>query len=153
MKLKRTATISDDFAFGVVSAAFYSADSGSESNKRFVAAMAKHYNVLPAAIRPECTSPGNASRRRCKRWMSSLHPAVHPPGRYDDGARQGSDPAYVAMSEMGQTRPRRPPPQRAYSRPVFLSKRTIRSGRIGAAMGQGTKSLRDSGGWAWPRAR
>jgi branched-chain amino acid transport system substrate-binding protein len=36
-----------DEAVGVVSAAYYSADSGSESNKRFVAAMQKDYNVLP----------------------------------------------------------------------------------------------------------
>jgi branched-chain amino acid transport system substrate-binding protein len=36
-----------DEAVGVVSAAFYSAAFGSESNKRFVAAMAKDYNVLP----------------------------------------------------------------------------------------------------------
>jgi branched-chain amino acid transport system substrate-binding protein len=36
-----------DEAVGVISAAYYSADFGSESNKRFVAAMAKDYNVLP----------------------------------------------------------------------------------------------------------
>ncbi len=36
-----------DEAVGVVSAAFYSASFGSESNKRFVAAMAKDYSVLP----------------------------------------------------------------------------------------------------------
>ena len=36
-----------DEAAGVVSAAFYSASFESESNKRFVAAMAKDYNVLP----------------------------------------------------------------------------------------------------------
>ena len=36
-----------DEAVGVHSAAFYSASFGSESNKRFVAAMAKDYNVLP----------------------------------------------------------------------------------------------------------
>jgi branched-chain amino acid transport system substrate-binding protein len=36
-----------DEAVGVISAAFYSADFGSESNKRFVAAMQKDYNVLP----------------------------------------------------------------------------------------------------------
>jgi branched-chain amino acid transport system substrate-binding protein len=36
-----------DEAAGVVSAAFYSASFDSESNKRFVAAMAKDYNVLP----------------------------------------------------------------------------------------------------------
>lgn len=36
-----------DEAVGVTSAAFYSADFGSESNKRFVAAMQKDYNVLP----------------------------------------------------------------------------------------------------------
>jgi branched-chain amino acid transport system substrate-binding protein len=36
-----------DEAVGVVSAAFYSADFGSNSNKRFVAAMQKDYNVLP----------------------------------------------------------------------------------------------------------
>jgi branched-chain amino acid transport system substrate-binding protein len=36
-----------DEAVGVVSAAYYSADFGSESNKRFVAAMQKDYNVLP----------------------------------------------------------------------------------------------------------
>ncbi len=36
-----------DEAVGVHSAAFYSAAFGSESNKRFVAAMAKDYNVLP----------------------------------------------------------------------------------------------------------
>jgi branched-chain amino acid transport system substrate-binding protein len=36
-----------DEAVGVYSAAYYSADFGSESNKRFVAAMAKDYNVLP----------------------------------------------------------------------------------------------------------
>jgi branched-chain amino acid transport system substrate-binding protein len=36
-----------DEAVGVVSAAYYSADSGSESNKRFVAAMQKDYGVLP----------------------------------------------------------------------------------------------------------
>ncbi|MBX9589487.1 MAG: ABC transporter substrate-binding protein [Hyphomonadaceae bacterium] len=36
-----------DEAVGVVSAAFYSADFGSDSNKRFVAAMQKDYNVLP----------------------------------------------------------------------------------------------------------
>jgi branched-chain amino acid transport system substrate-binding protein len=36
-----------DEAVGVVSAAFYSAAFGSESNKRFVAAMAKDYSVLP----------------------------------------------------------------------------------------------------------
>jgi branched-chain amino acid transport system substrate-binding protein len=36
-----------DEAVGVVSAAFYSASFDSESNKRFVAAMAKDYNVLP----------------------------------------------------------------------------------------------------------
>jgi len=36
-----------DEAVGVQSAAFYSASFGSESNKRFVAAMAKDYNVLP----------------------------------------------------------------------------------------------------------
>jgi branched-chain amino acid transport system substrate-binding protein len=34
-------------AVGAISAAYYSSDFGSESNKRFVAAMAKHYNVLP----------------------------------------------------------------------------------------------------------
>jgi branched-chain amino acid transport system substrate-binding protein len=36
-----------DEAVGVVSAAFYSADFGSDSNRRFVAAMQKDYNVLP----------------------------------------------------------------------------------------------------------
>ena len=36
-----------DEAVGVVSAAYYSADFGSESNKRFVAAMQKDYGVLP----------------------------------------------------------------------------------------------------------
>jgi len=36
-----------DEAVGVYSAAYYSAAFGSESNKRFVAAMAKDYNVLP----------------------------------------------------------------------------------------------------------
>ena len=36
-----------DEAVGVLSAAFYSADFGSESNRRFVAAMQKDYNVLP----------------------------------------------------------------------------------------------------------
>jgi branched-chain amino acid transport system substrate-binding protein len=36
-----------DEAVGVVSAAFYSASLGSESNKRFLAAMQKDYNVLP----------------------------------------------------------------------------------------------------------
>jgi branched-chain amino acid transport system substrate-binding protein len=36
-----------DEALGVVSAAFYSASFGSESNKRFVAAMQKDYGVLP----------------------------------------------------------------------------------------------------------
>lgn len=36
-----------DEAEGVLSAAYYSADFGSESNKRFVAAMQKDYNVLP----------------------------------------------------------------------------------------------------------
>jgi branched-chain amino acid transport system substrate-binding protein len=36
-----------DEAVGVVSAGFYSADFGSDSNKRFVAAMQKDYNVLP----------------------------------------------------------------------------------------------------------
>jgi branched-chain amino acid transport system substrate-binding protein len=36
-----------DEAVGVVSAAYYSAAFASESNKRFVAAMAKDYNVLP----------------------------------------------------------------------------------------------------------
>ncbi|HWM83346.1 MAG TPA: ABC transporter substrate-binding protein [Pseudolabrys sp.] len=36
-----------DEAVGVVSAAWYSADGGTESNKRFVADMAKDYNVVP----------------------------------------------------------------------------------------------------------
>lgn len=36
-----------DEAEGVMSAAYYSAEFGSESNKRFVAAMQKDYNVLP----------------------------------------------------------------------------------------------------------
>src|SRR5215472_14191298 len=36
-----------DEAVGVVSAAFYSADFGSESNKRFIADMQKDYGVLP----------------------------------------------------------------------------------------------------------
>src|SRR5262249_3060548 len=36
-----------DEAIGVVSAAFYSASFGSESNERFVAAMQKDYGVLP----------------------------------------------------------------------------------------------------------
>jgi branched-chain amino acid transport system substrate-binding protein len=36
-----------DEAVGVMSAAYYSADFGSESNKRFVAAMQKDYGVLP----------------------------------------------------------------------------------------------------------
>jgi branched-chain amino acid transport system substrate-binding protein len=36
-----------DEAVGVISAAWYSADFGSESNKRFVADMQKDYNVLP----------------------------------------------------------------------------------------------------------
>jgi branched-chain amino acid transport system substrate-binding protein len=36
-----------DEAIGVISAAYYSADFGSDSNKRFVAAMQKDYNVLP----------------------------------------------------------------------------------------------------------
>jgi branched-chain amino acid transport system substrate-binding protein len=36
-----------DEAVGVISAAYYSADFGSESNKRFVAAMQKDHNVLP----------------------------------------------------------------------------------------------------------
>ncbi len=36
-----------DEAVGVLSAAFYSADFGSDSNKRFVATMQKDYNVLP----------------------------------------------------------------------------------------------------------
>jgi branched-chain amino acid transport system substrate-binding protein len=36
-----------DEAVGVVSAAFYSADFASDSNRRFVAAMQKDYNVLP----------------------------------------------------------------------------------------------------------
>jgi branched-chain amino acid transport system substrate-binding protein len=36
-----------DEAVGVISAAYYSADFGSDSNKRFVAAMQKDYGVLP----------------------------------------------------------------------------------------------------------
>jgi branched-chain amino acid transport system substrate-binding protein len=36
-----------DEAVGVISAAYYSASFGSDSNKRFVAAMQKEYNVLP----------------------------------------------------------------------------------------------------------
>jgi branched-chain amino acid transport system substrate-binding protein len=36
-------------AIGAISASFYSADYGSESNKRFVAAMAKDYDVVPGA--------------------------------------------------------------------------------------------------------
>ena len=36
-----------DEAVGVISAAYYSADFGSDSNKRFVAAMQKDYSVLP----------------------------------------------------------------------------------------------------------
>jgi branched-chain amino acid transport system substrate-binding protein len=36
-----------DEAVGVLSAAYYSASFGSDSNKRFVAAMQKDYNVLP----------------------------------------------------------------------------------------------------------
>jgi branched-chain amino acid transport system substrate-binding protein len=36
-----------DEAIGVLSAAWYSADGNTASNKRFVAAMAKEYNVLP----------------------------------------------------------------------------------------------------------
>jgi branched-chain amino acid transport system substrate-binding protein len=36
-----------DEAVGVVSAAYYSSDFGSDSNRRFVAAMQKDYNVLP----------------------------------------------------------------------------------------------------------
>jgi branched-chain amino acid transport system substrate-binding protein len=36
-----------DEAVGVISAAYYSAEFGSDSNKRFVAAMQKDYNVLP----------------------------------------------------------------------------------------------------------
>jgi branched-chain amino acid transport system substrate-binding protein len=36
-------------AIGAISATFYSADYGSESNKRFVAAMAKDYDVVPGA--------------------------------------------------------------------------------------------------------
>jgi len=36
-----------DEAVGVISAAYYSADFGSESNRRFVAAMQKDYSVLP----------------------------------------------------------------------------------------------------------
>jgi branched-chain amino acid transport system substrate-binding protein len=36
-----------DEAVGVISAAYYSADYGSDSNKRFLAAMQKDYNVLP----------------------------------------------------------------------------------------------------------
>jgi branched-chain amino acid transport system substrate-binding protein len=36
-----------DEAIGVISAGFYTADFGSESNKRFVAAMQKDYGVLP----------------------------------------------------------------------------------------------------------
>jgi branched-chain amino acid transport system substrate-binding protein len=36
-----------DEAVGVISSAFYSADFGSDSNKRFVAAMQKDYSVLP----------------------------------------------------------------------------------------------------------
>ena len=38
-----------DEAVGVISASFYSAASGSESNRRFVAAMQKDYGVLPGA--------------------------------------------------------------------------------------------------------
>jgi branched-chain amino acid transport system substrate-binding protein len=38
-----------DEAIGVVSASFYSAALGSESNRRFVAAMEKNYGVLPGA--------------------------------------------------------------------------------------------------------
>jgi branched-chain amino acid transport system substrate-binding protein len=36
-----------DEAVGVISASWYSADGGTESNKRFVADMQKDYNVLP----------------------------------------------------------------------------------------------------------
>jgi branched-chain amino acid transport system substrate-binding protein len=36
-------------AIGAISATFYSADYGSETNKRFVAAMAKDYDVVPGA--------------------------------------------------------------------------------------------------------
>jgi branched-chain amino acid transport system substrate-binding protein len=36
-----------DEAVGVISASWYSADAPTESNKRFVAAMQKEYNVLP----------------------------------------------------------------------------------------------------------
>ena len=45
-----------DEAVGVVSASFYSAAFGSESNKRFVAAMQKNYGVLPGADRRGCIS-------------------------------------------------------------------------------------------------
>jgi branched-chain amino acid transport system substrate-binding protein len=38
-----------DEAIGAISATFYSADHGSDTNKRFVAAMAKDYDVVPGA--------------------------------------------------------------------------------------------------------
>jgi branched-chain amino acid transport system substrate-binding protein len=38
-----------DEAVGAISASFYTADYGSETNKRFVAAMAKDYDVIPGA--------------------------------------------------------------------------------------------------------
>src|SRR5712692_2024809 len=46
------------------------------------------------------------------------------------------------MSPLGQTRLRRPPGRRAYSRPVLLSKRTFRCGRIGWPLCVLTPSIR-----------
>ena len=55
-----------DEAVGVVSASFYSAAFGSESNKRFVAAMQKNYGVLPEAIPRGCISPVSAWKLPCR---------------------------------------------------------------------------------------
>jgi branched-chain amino acid transport system substrate-binding protein len=52
-----------DEAVGVISASFYSAAFGSESNKRFVAAMQKTTACRPAAIRRGCISPVSAWSR------------------------------------------------------------------------------------------
>ena len=60
-----------DEAVGVISASYYTADHDSPSNKRFVAAMAKDYGVLPGAIPPPCISPVNASRPRSARPAAS----------------------------------------------------------------------------------
>ena len=92
-----------DEAVGVISAAYYSSDFGSESNKRFVAAMQKDYNVLPGGY-----SAGMYVAGQC---VEAAIQALGPPGRRPQGA--GRRPAQgLARRHAARRRQVRPVRQR-----------------------------------------